>query len=80
MIDMSKIDELAGRLGALLPPGAQQFRQDLELQFRAVLEKGLKSMDLVTREDFDIQKAALERASIKLQALEERLAALEADG
>ena len=77
MIELNKIDELAARLTAALPPGAQQMREDVEAQFKAVLSKGLASMDLVSREDFEIQKAALERANIKLQALEQRLAALE---
>ena len=77
MIELSRIDELAQRLAAALPPGAQQMREEVEAQFRAVLSKGLSSMDLVTRADFEQQKAALERATIKLKALEQRLAALE---
>lgn len=77
MIELSRIDELAQRLAAALPPGAQQMREEAEAQFRAVLGKGLASMDLVTRADFEQQKAALERATIKLKALEQRLAELE---
>jgi BMFP domain-containing protein YqiC len=77
MIDLQKIDELAQRFGAALPPGAQQFRSELEGQFRTILSRGLQAMDLVTREEFDLQKGALERAREQLQALEERLEALE---
>ena len=77
MIELSRIDELAQRLAAALPPGAQQMREEVEAQFRAVLSKGLSSMDLVTRADFEQQKAALERATVKLKALEQRLAQLE---
>lgn len=77
MIDLTKIDQLAERLGALLPPGAEQFRGELEEQFRAVLRSALGRMDLVTREDFEIQKAALERATLTLQDLEQRLRELE---
>jgi BMFP domain-containing protein YqiC len=79
MIDVSKIDELAERLGDLLPSGAQQIREDLEAQFKGVLGKAFGKMDLVTREEFDIQKAVLERAMIKLQALDQQLADLEAN-
>ncbi len=79
MIDLSKIDELAQRLSDALPPQAQQFREEMEAQFRQVLKKGLNAADLVSREDFEAQKNALERATVKLQALEQRLAALESD-
>lgn len=78
MIDLSKIDDLAKRLAGALPPGARQMREDAEAQFRGVLRKALASMDVVTREDYELQKAALERAQEKLQRLEDRLAALEA--
>jgi hypothetical protein len=77
MIDLQKIDELAQRFGAALPPGAQQFRSELEAQFRTILSRGLQAMDLVTREEFDLQKAALERAQAQMEALQERLEALE---
>ncbi len=77
MIDLSKIDDLAKRLAGALPAGAQQMREDAEVQFRAVLHKTLSSMDVVTREDYEIQKAALERAQEKLQRLEDRLSRLE---
>ena len=77
MIDLSKIDELAGRFGDVLPPGARELRSDLEARFRTVLLKGFEKLDLVTREEFDIQKAVLERTAVKLAALEARLAELE---
>lgn len=79
MIDFSKIDEAAQRLGSMLPPGAAQFRDEIEAQFRAVMRGVLGKMELVSRSDFELQKAALERANLKLNALEERLQALEAD-
>ena len=78
MIDLAKIDELAKRLTQALPPAAQTMGDEAQAQFRAVLRRGLESMDVVTREDFDQQKAALARAEEKLKALESRLADLEA--
>ncbi len=78
MIDLSKIDELANRLTQALPPAARTMSDEAQAQFRAVLRKGLTSMDVVTREDFEQQKAALARAEEKLKALESRLAELEA--
>ncbi len=77
MIDLSKIDELAARLAGALPPGAQKLREETEARFKAVLRRGLASMDVVTREDFEAQKAALARAEEKLARLEARLADLE---
>jgi BMFP domain-containing protein YqiC len=78
MIDLAKIDELAKRLTQALPPAARTMGDEAQAQFRATLRKGLESMDVVTREDFDQQKAALARAEEKLKALEARLADLEA--
>jgi BMFP domain-containing protein YqiC len=78
MIDLAKIDELAKRLTQALPPAARTMGDEAQAQFRAALRKGLESMDVVTREDFDQQKAALARAEEKLKALESRLADLEA--
>jgi BMFP domain-containing protein YqiC len=78
MIDLTKIDELANRLTQALPPAARTMSDEAQAQFKAVLRKGLASMDVVTREDFEQQKAALGRAEEKLKALESRLADLEA--
>jgi BMFP domain-containing protein YqiC len=77
MIDLGKIDEIVTRLSASLPPGASQLKEDLEAQFKTVLKSAFEKMDLVTREEFDIQSSVLERARIKLEALERQLAELE---
>lgn len=78
MIDLAKIDDLANRLTQALPPAARTMGDEAQAQFKAVLRKGLTSMDVVTREDFEQQKAALSRAEEKLRMLEARLADLEA--
>ncbi len=72
------IDELARRLADALPGGLKALRADAEQNFRAVLQAGLSRLDLVTREEFDVQAAVLQRTREKLAALEARLAALEA--
>ncbi|NIM69307.1 MAG: accessory factor UbiK family protein [Xanthomonadales bacterium] len=77
MLDLGKIDELVKKLTEALPPGAAQLQEDLEVQFRAILKKAFERMELVTREEFDIQKAVLERAQVKLAALERQLQELE---
>jgi BMFP domain-containing protein YqiC len=72
------IEDLAQRLAAALPPGAAVLRQDLENNFRAVLQSGLAKLDLVTRHEFDVQAGVLRRTREKLETLEARLAELQA--
>ncbi|HSD68941.1 MAG TPA: accessory factor UbiK family protein [Woeseiaceae bacterium] len=71
------IEKLARTLAESLPQGLRSVRDDLEKNFRAVLRSGLGKLDLVTREEFDVQEAVLARTREKLQALEARLGALE---
>lgn len=78
MIDLAKIDELARSLSELVPPGLKEARADLEQNFRATLQAGLSRLDLVTREEFEVQRAVLQRTREKLDALERQLAVLEA--
>lgn len=74
MMNLQLVDELARRLGALLPPGLSDARADLEQNFRAALQSGLQRLDLVTREEFEVQRAVLLRTREKLEALERALA------
>lgn len=71
------IDDLAQRFAAALPAGVTVLRQDLENNFRAVLQSGLAKLDLVTRHEFDVQAGVLKRTREKLEALEARLAELQ---
>jgi len=71
------IDELARRLADALPGGLKALRADAEQNFRAVLQAGLSRLDLVTREEFDVQAAVLKRTREKLEAMDARLAELE---
>jgi len=76
--DTQGLDELAKRLAEGLPPGLHALKSDLETNFRSVLQSGLARLDLVTRQDFDVQAGVLARTRAKLEALETRLATLEA--
>jgi BMFP domain-containing protein YqiC len=60
-----------------VPPGVTALRRDLEDNFKAVLQAGLARLDLVSRQEFDVQAAVLRRTREKLEALEARVAALE---
>jgi BMFP domain-containing protein YqiC len=77
MIDLKAIDDLARRLNDLVPPGLKDARADLEQNFKATLQAGLGKLDLVTREEFDVQRAVLLRTREKVEALEKVVAALE---
>ena len=79
MIDLNPIDELARRLSSLVPPGLRESREELQQTFKAALQSGLGKLDLVTREEFDVQRAVLLRTREKLEALEKTVAALEAE-
>jgi BMFP domain-containing protein YqiC len=77
MAEPNKLEELASRLAALLPPSLKGLRAELEDNFRSVLKANLERFDLVSRERFDAQAEALSQAQAQLAQLEERLKALE---
>ena len=82
MIDLNHIDELARRLSSLVPPGLRQplsgeAREELQQNFKSVLQAGLGKLDLVTREEFDVQRAVLLRTREQLEALQRTVAGLE---
>lgn len=78
MIDPKLIDELSEHLTASLPSGLRALQEDVAKNFRASLEAGLAKLDLVTREEFDVQQAVLARTREKLTRLEQQVKALEA--
>ena len=71
------IDRLARKLAEAVPEGLRSVRDDLEQNFRSVLQSSLTRLDLVTREEFDVQQAVLARTREKLEVLELRLKSLE---
>ncbi len=79
MIDTKLLDELAQKLAGAVPTGLQDFQKDLEKNFRAILTAAFAKLDLVTREEFEIQQAVLERTRAKLEALETHVSALEVE-
>jgi ubiquinone biosynthesis accessory factor UbiK len=78
--DPRLIDDLARRLAGSVPESVVALRRDLEQNFKGVLQGRLARLDLVTREEFDVQAAVLKRTREKLAALEKRLASLEGKG
>ncbi len=79
MIDIRTLDELSKRVSAMLPSDLASAKEEIERNVKSVLQAGLKKLDLVTREEFEVQRAVLLRTREKLEALEATLAGLEAN-
>jgi BMFP domain-containing protein YqiC len=71
------LDDLARQLADAVPRNIKALGEDVERNFRSLLHAAFDRMDLVTREEFDVQVAVLERTRDKLESLEHRLDALE---
>jgi len=77
MFDPKAIDDIASRLADSVPSGLSHFKNDMEKTFRAVLQGALGKLDLVTREEFEVQKGVLAKTRAKLEALEKQVAEIE---
>jgi len=76
--DSEKLDDLVRRVVDVLPEGAGTLEREVRSTLRSVLGAALERMDLVSREEFDVQQAVLERTRDKLERLERTVAELEA--
>lgn len=77
MLDPKKIEEIANTISGALPPGLTAMQEDVEKNIRAAMSATFAKLDLVTREEFDIQTQVLHRTREKLEALEKIVAELE---
>lgn len=71
------LDELSQKLASALPGGVTALQEDLEKNIRAALGSIMQKMNLVSREEFDVQQKVLARTREKLASLEKQLTALE---
>jgi len=78
MLDPKKLEELAKQIADAIPPGVKNMAGEVEGRAKTVLQSQLSKLDLVTREEFDIQSQVLIRTREKLDAMESRLSELEA--
>jgi BMFP domain-containing protein YqiC len=67
------LDELARRISSLIPGDVKHMQDDIENNVRNLLQTTLTKMNLVTREEFDVQSAVLQRTREKLEQLEKQL-------
>ncbi len=72
-----RADEIARKLMDALPDGLSGLNQDIRRNLRAALSSALQQMELVSREEFDIQRKVLARSRERLEVLENRVQALE---
>lgn len=77
MIDPKIIEDLTRHLSNAVPEGARVLKQDLEKNFRAVLNSAFTRLDLVTREELEVQESLLARTREKLDQLKARVDELE---
>lgn len=80
MFDPKKLEEITKQITASMPEGMKSFAEESEQKVKQVLQAQFSKLDLVTREEFDIQNQVLIRTREKLEQLERRLEELEADG
>ena len=76
-MNTESVEDIARRLAESVPEGLRSMRDDLEKNFRSVLRASLNKLDLVTREEFEVQEAVLARTREKLEALEAQVRELE---
>ena len=77
MFDPKSIDDIANRLAGAIPPGLNNLKEDVGKNFHAILQGALGRLDLVTREEFEVQKMVLAKTRSKLEDLEKRVAEME---
>ena len=77
MLDPKIFDDISKRVAGSIPPGMQSLQDDLQRNLHTALEAALGKLNLVTRDEFDIQQAVLQRTRQKLEQLEEQVQVLE---
>jgi hypothetical protein len=78
MINAKKIEEIAKQVTDAIPPSVKNIANDIEEKTKTVLQRKLAQLDVVTREEFDIQTQVLLKTREKLTQMETKIAELEA--
>ena len=77
MINAKKIEDIAKQVTEAIPPGLKNLANDFEEKTKTVLQNKLSQLDVVTREEFDVQTQVLLKTRAQLTQLETKLAELE---
>lgn len=75
--EASKIDELVAKLKESLPDEVGNLKQAGEEKFKLVLGSALQKLEVVSREEYDIQTEVLQRTRQRVEDLERRISELE---
>ena len=76
-LDTKQLDQLIDKISTVLPQGYGELREFSEEKFKFVVSGALQSLDLVSREEYDVQTKVLQRTRERLEQLEQRLDLLE---
>ncbi len=71
------LEQLTKRISSLIPGDVKHMQDDIEANIKSLLQSTLTRMNLVTREEFDVQSAVLQRTREKLEQLEKRIEQLD---
>lgn len=77
LLDSKFIDQVVETLTNALPQGFDDFRADAEKTFRNILQQTFAKLDLVTRQEFDVQTEVLAQTRLKLEALMREVESME---
>jgi BMFP domain-containing protein YqiC len=77
MINAKKIEDIAKQVTEAIPPSLKNLANDLEDKTKTILQRKLSQLDVVSREEFDVQTQVLLKTREKLAALEASVAELE---
>ena len=73
MFDPKQFEDIASKLFATLPSSLQNIEKDIQQKFKEVLQAAFSRLDLVTREEFDVQCKVLARTREKLELLQQQI-------
>jgi len=77
MIDPKQIEDAVLKISQAIPGGFGEAPEGLKAQIKSILTASLEKMDMVTRDEFDVQKAVLAKTRAKLEVLEKKILELE---
>lgn len=77
MFDPKKLEQIVKKIQGSIPTPVKNIGNDVEQKVRGVIHSQLLKLDLVTREEFDVQTQVLLRTRLKLTDMEQRLSELE---
>lgn len=73
MFDPKTFDDISKKLFDSLPDSFKVVEQDIQQKFKTVLQATFDKLDLVTREEFEVQKKVLAKTRSKVEAIEKQL-------